>query len=92
MPTKEKTIRKKDVKIEKIVLNVHITEERIYIADEKSNMLFCIPNNQIRPVINLVSHLIDEDLPGIISKSNLEDNFDFTLRCKVPIEPMFLKE
>lgn len=89
MATKKKEVKEDLLKLEIVISNIGIN---IFEVGEQKETLISIPNNRIRPIINLIGHLIDEDLPGIISKSELNEKFEVTLKCSLPFEPMFNKD
>lgn len=44
---------------------------------------------KVLSVINTISYLIDEDIPGMINKGDWNKNdYQIDIKCKVPFQPM----
>jgi hypothetical protein len=73
-------------------LKAEINSKGIVISSE-GRVLADLKSDEIRPVINMLSYLIDEDIPGMIEKGDWDtSNYEIEIKCQVPLQPMLLRD
>ena len=74
-------------------INVLVDNGQFKIRNHLGEILVNLDPNMVRSIINLISYMIDEDLPNMIHKGKWnKNNYAVKVHCEVPFEDMINKE
>lgn len=70
-------------------VKINIDSNKFQITDDKFNILVNLNRDQIQSINNLISCMIDEDIPAMIKNGNWnKENYKININCELPLENM----
>jgi hypothetical protein len=70
-------------------LQIYVDKDRFEITDDKYNALVRLDSNQVSSIINVISYLIDEDIPAMIKNGKWnKESWNIKIDCELPVKDM----